>query len=156
MNGKFCVKLSISYTSMSLILQFLWLDKTLELNRNWPELNQIKQFFRPCLQTSASLKFTVLNPKGWIWTMVAGGGASIIHADTVSSLSFAFSCAWKFNFLHLSIFCFSFTCYFTSWGWGSWLCLQARELCRIQWCSQRRGGLAVCQSCYRCEHHLVA
>lgn len=38
-----------------------------------------------CLQTSASLKFTVLNPKGRIWTMVAGGGASVIYADTVSS-----------------------------------------------------------------------
>lgn len=36
------------------------------------------------LQTSASLKFTVLNPKGRIWTMVAGGGASVIYADTVS------------------------------------------------------------------------
>lgn len=35
-------------------------------------------------QTSASLKFTVLNPKGCIWTMVAGGGASVIYADTVS------------------------------------------------------------------------
>lgn len=35
-------------------------------------------------QTSASLKFTVLNPKGRIWTMVAGGGASVIYADTVS------------------------------------------------------------------------
>ncbi|KNA04797.1 hypothetical protein SOVF_196370 isoform B [Spinacia oleracea] len=33
--------------------------------------------------TSASLKFTVLNPKGRIWTMVAGGGASVIYADTV-------------------------------------------------------------------------
>ena len=39
-----------------------------------------------CLQTSASLKFTVLNPKGRIWTMVAGGGASVIYADTVCSL----------------------------------------------------------------------
>ena len=36
------------------------------------------------LQTSASLKFTILNPKGRIWTMVAGGGASVIYADTVS------------------------------------------------------------------------
>jgi len=36
------------------------------------------------LQTSASLKFTVLNPQGRIWTMVAGGGASVIYADTVS------------------------------------------------------------------------
>ncbi|KAL6963064.1 ATP-citrate synthase alpha chain protein 1, partial [Sarracenia purpurea var. burkii] len=33
-------------------------------------------------KTSASLKFTVLNPKGRIWTMVAGGGASISYADT--------------------------------------------------------------------------
>ncbi|KAL9251172.1 ATP-citrate synthase alpha chain protein 1-like protein [Drosera capensis] len=33
-------------------------------------------------KTSASLKFTVLNPKGRIWTMVAGGGASVIYADT--------------------------------------------------------------------------
>jgi succinyl-CoA synthetase beta subunit len=39
-------------------------------------------------QTSASLKFTVLNPKGRIWTMVAGGGASVIYADTVSTSSF--------------------------------------------------------------------
>ncbi|ESQ35785.1 hypothetical protein EUTSA_v10008114mg [Eutrema salsugineum] len=37
-------------------------------------------------KTSASLKFTVLNPKGRIWTMVAGGGASVIYADTVCSL----------------------------------------------------------------------
>nr|GEW61977.1 ATP-citrate synthase alpha chain protein 1 [Tanacetum cinerariifolium] len=41
------------------------------------------------LQTSASLKFTVLNPKGRIWTMVAGGGASVIYADTVGDLGFA-------------------------------------------------------------------
>lgn len=40
-------------------------------------------------QTSASLKFTVLNPKGRIWTMVAGGGASVIYADTVSLASFS-------------------------------------------------------------------
>ncbi|KAH1237359.1 ATP-citrate synthase alpha chain protein 1 [Glycine soja] len=33
-------------------------------------------------KTSASLKFTVLNPMGRIWTMVAGGGASVIYADT--------------------------------------------------------------------------
>ncbi|EAZ19281.1 hypothetical protein OsJ_34825 [Oryza sativa Japonica Group] len=34
---------------------------------------------------SASLKFTVLNPKGRIWTMVAGGGASVIYADTCAT-----------------------------------------------------------------------
>ncbi|CAJ2647516.1 unnamed protein product [Trifolium pratense] len=40
-------------------------------------------------KTSASLKFTVLNPKGRIWTMVVGGGASVIYADTVGDLGFA-------------------------------------------------------------------
>ncbi|GFP98815.1 ATP-citrate synthase alpha chain protein 1 [Phtheirospermum japonicum] len=38
-------------------------------------------------KTSASLKLTVLNPKGRIWTMVAGGGASVIYADTNRKLS---------------------------------------------------------------------
>ncbi|XP_020572506.1 ATP-citrate synthase alpha chain protein 2 isoform X1 [Phalaenopsis equestris] len=40
-------------------------------------------------KTSASLKFTVLNPRGRIWTMVAGGGASVIYADTVGDLGYA-------------------------------------------------------------------
>nr|AZI76136.1 ACL alpha1 [Vaccinium corymbosum] len=40
-------------------------------------------------KASASLKFTVLNPKGRIWTMVAGGGASVIYADTVGDLGYA-------------------------------------------------------------------
>ena len=39
-------------------------------------------------KTGASLKLTVLNPKGRIWTLVAGGGASVIYADTISDLGF--------------------------------------------------------------------
>ncbi len=39
-------------------------------------------------QTGASLKLTVLNPEGRVWTMVAGGGASVIFADTVTDLGF--------------------------------------------------------------------
>ncbi|XVF66508.1 hypothetical protein PTKIN_Ptkin10aG0042300 [Pterospermum kingtungense] len=39
--------------------------------------------------TSASLKFTLLNPKGRIWNMVAGGGASLIYTDTVGDLGYA-------------------------------------------------------------------
>lgn len=39
-------------------------------------------------QTGASLKLTVLNPEGRVWTMVAGGGASIIYADTVTDLGY--------------------------------------------------------------------
>lgn len=40
-------------------------------------------------QSGASLKLTVLNPKGRVWTMVAGGGASVIYSDTVCDLSFS-------------------------------------------------------------------
>eukprot|EP00743_Colponemidia_sp_Colp-15_P002459 GILK01002666.1.p1 GENE.GILK01002666.1~~GILK01002666.1.p1 ORF type:complete len:1084 (-),score=207.83 GILK01002666.1:177-3428(-) len=37
-------------------------------------------------KTGASLKLTILNPKGRIWTMVAGGGASVIYTDTLADL----------------------------------------------------------------------
>ena len=39
--------------------------------------------------TGASLKLSILNPKGRVWTMVAGGGASVIYADTVGDLGYA-------------------------------------------------------------------
>ena len=39
-------------------------------------------------KSGASLKLTVLNPKGRVWTMVAGGGASVIYTDTVVDLGF--------------------------------------------------------------------
>jgi len=39
--------------------------------------------------TGASLKLTVLNPTGKIWTMVAGGGASVVYADTISDLGYS-------------------------------------------------------------------
>lgn len=39
-------------------------------------------------KTGASLKLTVLNPEGRIWTMVAGGGASVVYADTISDLGY--------------------------------------------------------------------
>jgi len=37
-------------------------------------------------KSGASLKLTVLNPQGRIWTLVAGGGASVVYADTVADL----------------------------------------------------------------------
>jgi ATP-citrate lyase beta-subunit len=37
----------------------------------------------------SSLKLTVLNPHGRGWPMVAGGGASVIYADTVTDLGYA-------------------------------------------------------------------
>eukprot|EP00439_Symbiodinium_sp_Y106_P023439 s1249_g2.t2 len=35
-------------------------------------------------KTGASLKLTILNDKGRVWTMVAGGGASVVYSDTVA------------------------------------------------------------------------
>ena len=36
--------------------------------------------------SGSSLKLTILNQHGRIWTMVAGGGASVVYADTISDL----------------------------------------------------------------------
>lgn len=40
-------------------------------------------------KTGASLKLTVLNPNGRVWTMVAGGGASVVYADAIANLGWA-------------------------------------------------------------------
>ncbi|KAH8076011.1 ATP-citrate synthase [Cristinia sonorae] len=39
--------------------------------------------------TGASLKLTVLRPEGRIWTMVAGGGASVVYSDAIAAHGFA-------------------------------------------------------------------
>jgi succinyl-CoA synthetase beta subunit len=51
----------------------------------YPEERYVKELDA---KTGASLKLTILNPKGRIWTMVAGGGASVIYADTVVDLKY--------------------------------------------------------------------
>ncbi|MGA1820344.1 MAG: ATP citrate lyase citrate-binding domain-containing protein [Thermoplasmatota archaeon] len=40
-------------------------------------------------KTGASLKLTILNPEGRVWTMVAGGGASVVYADTIVDMGFS-------------------------------------------------------------------
>jgi ATP citrate (pro-S)-lyase len=40
-------------------------------------------------KTGASLKLTVLNKDGRIWTMVAGGGASVAYSDAIANLGYA-------------------------------------------------------------------
>lgn len=40
-------------------------------------------------KTGASLKLTVLNPSGRIWTMVAGGGASVVYSDAIAAHGYA-------------------------------------------------------------------
>ncbi len=39
--------------------------------------------------SGASLKLTVLNTDGDVWTMVAGGGASVVYADTVADFGYS-------------------------------------------------------------------
>eukprot|EP00972_Heterocapsa_arctica_P041610 6134743-Heterocapsa_arctica.AAC.1 len=39
-------------------------------------------------KTGASLKLTILNERGRVWTMVAGGGASVVYADTVADYGY--------------------------------------------------------------------
>jgi len=39
-------------------------------------------------KTGASLKLTLLHPNGRVWNLVAGGGASVIYADTVVDLGY--------------------------------------------------------------------
>jgi ATP-citrate lyase beta-subunit len=51
------------------------------------KLSEEEQFIKSLDEKSgASLKLTILNPQGRIWTMIAGGGASVIYADTVADL----------------------------------------------------------------------
>ncbi|WVQ83248.1 hypothetical protein IAT38_005387 [Cryptococcus sp. DSM 104549] len=39
--------------------------------------------------TGASLKLTVLNAEGRVWTMVAGGGASVVYSDAIAAAGYA-------------------------------------------------------------------
>jgi len=50
-----------------------------------PEEQYIKELDE---KSGASLKLTVLNPKGRVWTMVAGGGSSVIYTDTIVDLGY--------------------------------------------------------------------
>lgn len=51
----------------------------------FPEESFIKKLDQA---SGSSLKLTILNQFGRIWTMVAGGGASVVYADTISDLGF--------------------------------------------------------------------
>jgi ATP-citrate lyase beta-subunit len=48
-----------------------------------PEETRIKAMDE---KSGASLKLTILNPLGRVWTLVAGGGASVVYADTIADL----------------------------------------------------------------------
>jgi ATP-citrate lyase beta-subunit len=50
-----------------------------------PEEAYIKELDK---KSGASLKLTLFNPKARVWTLIAGGGASVIYADTIVDLGF--------------------------------------------------------------------
>ncbi|KAG0730231.1 ATP-citrate synthase [Chionoecetes opilio] len=75
------------------------LDSTAEFlcKAKWGDIDYPPPFGRDALpeeafiadldsKSGASLKLTILNEKGRIWTMVAGGGASVIYSDTICEL----------------------------------------------------------------------
>ncbi len=72
--------------------QFLCLDEWAGVEFPAPfgrQLTREEQYIKGLDEKSgSSLKLTILNPHGRIWTMVAGGGASVIYADTVVDLGF--------------------------------------------------------------------
>ncbi len=51
------------------------------------EPTQIEQDIQKIDENSgASLKLTILNPEGLVWTLVAGGGASVVYADSIANV----------------------------------------------------------------------
>ena len=51
--------------------------------KTYPEEEFIRSLDK---ESGASLKLTILNPKGRIWNILSGGGASIIYLDTIADL----------------------------------------------------------------------
>lgn len=50
------------------------------------ELSKEEQYIADMdAKTGASLKLTILNAKGRVWTLVAGGGASVVYADAIAT-----------------------------------------------------------------------
>jgi len=64
--------------------------KDLEFPQAFGRLSSPEEVYVESLdeKTGASLKLTLLNPYGTIWNLVAGGGASVIFADTVADLGY--------------------------------------------------------------------
>lgn len=51
--------------------------------KSYPEEELIESIDK---ESGASLKLTILNPRGRIWNILSGGGASIIYLDTIANL----------------------------------------------------------------------
>ena len=56
---------------------------TFGMDNKCPEITAIEKADH---NSGASLKLTILNRKGRVWTLVAGGGASVVYADTIANM----------------------------------------------------------------------
>lgn len=54
------------------------------MSKKCPEVEAIEKVDH---HSGSSLKLSILNRKGRIWTLVAGGGASVVYADTIADLA---------------------------------------------------------------------
>ena len=71
----------------SFLMSEKWGALTFPTSFGMKELTEEETFIHELDSGSgASLKLTLLNPKGRVWTLVAGGGASVVYADTISDL----------------------------------------------------------------------
>jgi len=70
--------------------QHLW-GKDIDFPASFGSVSTKEEKFIKSLdeKSGSSLKLTILNPKGRVWSMVAGGGASVIYADTICDLGFS-------------------------------------------------------------------
>ncbi len=66
-------------------------DNPIEFPRGFGQvLSKEEQFIADMDEkTGASLKFTILNRDARVWTMVAGGGGSVVYTDTIADMGFA-------------------------------------------------------------------
>jgi ATP-citrate lyase beta-subunit len=66
-------------------------DNPIEFPRAFGQVLSKEEHFISDLdeKTGASLKFTILNRDARVWTMVAGGGGSVVYTDTIADMGFA-------------------------------------------------------------------
>ena len=69
--------------------EFLIKDDRLDFNYDNKKISKQEQNIKLLdSKSGASLKFTLLNPDGRIWTLIAGGGASVLYTDTIINLGY--------------------------------------------------------------------
>ncbi|VVU94667.1 ATP citrate lyase citrate-binding [seawater metagenome] len=70
---------------------FLLEDKKLKFNEDYLKLTKQELTIKDLdSKTGASLKFNLINPDGEIWTLIAGGGASVVYTDVIINMGLGY------------------------------------------------------------------